>query len=483
MLGRPRNANRKLVVVSIVIICVFFIIVLLSLPLAEFIGPLQRHELARSLSSHKLLVLLGGVALTIGVTAWLVLRRQFKMLAVCVGVIIVAGIAFGVYKFQLRYPRADLFSIARLRDGVAILLGTDIRLSRYQTHSTLVVDRKSVTRAAYPAIDVHFHLESLPSSITPERLVEAMDAAGIARVVNLGGARGMFEHFASTFRARYPDRFILFVKPDPNALQRQGGVEEQLEWLKKAVRMGARGIKESKSFGLGQRDASGKIVPIDDTRLDPLWNLAGRLGMPVLVHTGEPAAFFRPIDEYNERLEELIEHPQFSLYGPDNPSHEALMKQRERLLARHPGTNFIGAHFGMNPEDLKYVAYLLEKYPNYYLDMSSIVQELGRQPFTARRFFIQYQDRILFGTDGGFGLDSEKGWTPERMYRSYIEFLETDNEYVEYPLAEITKQGRWRVYGLDLPKEVLEKIYLRNAERLIPTDAAIEAKLANSALH
>ena len=385
----------------------------------------------------------------------------------------------GVYRFQQRYPRADLFSTTRLRDGAAILLGNDIALSRYQPRSTLVVDRKPVTRAAYPAIDIHFHLESLSPSITPERLVQAMDAAGIAKLVNLDGLPGMFEHFATTFRAKYPDRFILFVKPDPSALQREGGVQEQLEWVKKAVRMGARGVKESKSFGLGQRDASGALVPIDDARLDPLWDLADKLGMPVLVHTGEPAAFYAPIDQHNERLEELIEHPQFSLYGPGHPTHEQLMKQREHLIARHPGTNFIGAHMGMNPEDLKYVAYMLDTYPNYYVDMSSVVQELGREPYTARRFFIQYQDRILFGTDGGFALDPEKGWTPERMYRSYIEFLETDNEYIEYPLTEITKQGLWRVHGIALPREVLEKIYVRNAEKLIPTDAAIEVRLAD----
>ena len=406
-------------------------------------------------------------------------RRRYPLLAVCVGVIFVSVTALGVYKFQQRYPRADLFSTARLHDVTAILLGNNIALSRYQPRPTLIVDRKPVTRAAYPAIDVHFHLESLSPSITPERLVQAMDAAGIAKLVNLGGTPGVFEHFATTFRARYPDRFILFVKPDPSALQREGGVQEQVEWIKKAVRMGARGVKESKSFGLGQIDASGTLVPVDDARLDPLWDLAGNLGMPVLIHTGEPAAFYTPIDQYNERLEELIEHTQFSLYGPGHPTHEALMKQREHLIARHPGTNFIGAHMGMNPEDLKYVAYMLDTYPNYYVDMSSVVQELGRQPYTARRFFIKYQDRILFGTDGGYGLTPEKGWTPERMYRSYIEFLETDNEYIEYPEADLTKQGRWRVYGIDLPKEVLEKIYVLNAQRLLPTDAAIEAKLAD----
>jgi predicted TIM-barrel fold metal-dependent hydrolase len=440
---------------------------------------MQRHGFAGSLLSHALFVSLAGIAFVIGAGVWSLSPWRYGLLATCIAAIFLTLATLGVYRFQQSYPRAELFSTARLRDGWAILLGNDIALSKYQPRSTLIVDRKPVTRAAFPAIDVHFHLESLSPSVTPERLVEAMDAAGIAKLVNLGGAPGMFERFATTFKAKYPDRFILFVKPDPSALQREGGVEQQVEWIKKAVHMGARGIKESKSFGLGQIDASGALVAVDDARLDPLWNLAGQLGMPVLIHTGEPAAFYTPIDQHNERLEELIEHTQFSLYGPGHPTHEELMKQREHLIARHPGTNFIAAHMGMNPEDLKYVAYMLDKYPNYYVDMSSVVQELGRQPYTARRFFIQYQDRILFGTDGGYGLTPEKGWTPERMYRSYIEFLETANEYIEYPEADLTKQGRWQVYGLELPKDVLEKIYVLNAQRLIPTDAAIEARLAD----
>jgi predicted TIM-barrel fold metal-dependent hydrolase len=238
--------------------------------------------------------------------------------------------------------------------------------------------------------------------------------------------------------------------------------------------MGARGLKENKSFGLSQRDADGKLVAVDDVRLAPVWDLAGKLGMPVIVHTGEPPSFWQPVDVHNERYAELLEHPSWSLYGTGKPSRAALMEQRERLLMRHPKTNFIGAHFGMNPDDLGYVAYLLDKYSNYYVDMSSVVQELGREPYSARRFFIRYQDRILFDTDGGYGLAAKgDGWTPERMYRSYFEFLETDNEYIEYPLSDITKQGMWRIYGLDLPDEVLEKIYVKNAEKLIPPHSEI----------
>jgi predicted TIM-barrel fold metal-dependent hydrolase len=455
------------------------IVILLSLPIADWVAQLQQNDVARALLSRKRLTLAIVGALGIAIAAWLVLRRHFRILGACVAAGVLAALALVVLVFQQTFPRAELFSVERYRESAALLLGTDALLSHYEPRATLVLDSKQVLRPAYPAIDVHFHLESMPTSITPERLVASMDAAGVAKLVNLGGwPPEMFEHFAETFYAKYPDRFIMFAKPDPGALGYPNGVAEQLEWIKKAARMGARGLKENKSFGLGQEDADGKLVPVDDERLAPIWELAGQLGMPVLVHTGEPASFWQPIDVHNERYAELLANPNWSLDWPGVPTLQELMAQRERLLARHPRTNFIGAHFGMNPDNLKYAGYLLDTYPNYYVDMSSVVQELGRQPYSAREFFIRYQDRILFGTDGGFGLAADgDGWTPERMYRSHFEFLETKNEYIEYPMFGITKQGNWHVYGIDLPDDVLEKIYVTNAERLIPSSESINACL------
>lgn len=477
------NPPAKRYVITGIAFFVIFVVVLLNLPVSSFLDQLQENELARLLLSRKKLVLVAGGLFVLAAAGWLLAKRKFALLIACAGAGLLAVTTYGIYKFQQQYPRADLFSIERLGDNFSILLGKDVLLSDFDPKSTLVLDNKAVSRAAFPAIDVHFHLESLPSSITPERLVQAMDEAGIAKVVNLGGSPGMFEHFAETFYAKYPDRFIMFVKPDPGALGRKNGAAEDLERIKKAVRMGARGLKENKSFGMSQLDEAGNIVPVDDSRLDPLWELAGKLGMPVLIHTGEPPSFWDPVDAHNERYPELLKHPEWSLHGKKVPSRQELREQRERLLARHPNTNFIGAHFGMDPENLDAVAHLLDTYPNYYVDMSSVVQELGREPYSARRFFIKYQDRILFGTDGGYGLSANgDGWTTERMYRSYFEFLETENEYIGYPLQDITKQGNWRVYGLNLPPEVLEKIYTLNAERLIPPEIVIKTRLESLAL-
>lgn len=461
-----------------IVVALIVLIVLLNLPIASMMEQLQQSELIHAaMLRKKLVVAIIGLG-ALGIGSWLLIRRLWRALFVGVAAAMLVIMMYGTYKFQQVYPLADFFSAERYRNNAAILLGKDVLLSKFDPKPSLVLERKPITRTAFPAIDVHFHLESLPPGWTPERLVKAMDDAGIAQIVNLGGVRGTFEHFAETYYAKFPDRFIMFAKPDPGALKRANGVAEDIIWLKKAARMGARGLKENKSFGMGQVDATDKLVAVDDPRLDPVWTLAGRLGMPVLIHTGEPPAFWLPVNNQNERYAELLQHPEWSLYGKSVPSRKDLMDQRERLLARHPNTNFIGAHFGMNPDDLPYAAYMLDKYPNYYVDMSSVVQELGRQPYSVRRFFIKYQDRILFGTDGGFAqaLDGD-GWTAERMYRSYAEFLETENEYIEYPMDTVTKQGNWKIYGIGLPPEVLEKVYVKNAERLITPSDVIRRRL------
>lgn len=476
--------NRSTLLVALLFgVAALGLVLLLALP-ADWAGrPGHQNILQRIVgAAHKreLLVFLAAAVCAIVAVSWFSFERRSLRLGIPAVAMVLAAIIAGWSLFTHRYPNQAVFSASRLGDSATILLGTDVRLTQFHPGTFLKVKRDKVDRAAFPVVDIHFHLESLPPDVTPERLVQAMDAVGVKQIVNLGGLPGMFEHFAEAFYKKYPDRIIMFVKPEVAAIAKEGGIQEQVEFLRKAARMGARGLKLSKSLGLGHRDASGKLVTVDDPRLDPIWTEAGRLGLPVLIHTADPTAFFEKPDKNNERYQELLQNPQWSYYGrPGYPTKEQLMQQRERLLARHPNVNFIGAHLGMDEDDLDAAAKLLDKYPNYNVDMSSTVHAIGRQPYSARRFFLKYQDRILFGTDGGFALQARgNGWTPERMFRSYFEFVETDNEYIEYPLADITHQGNWKVYGIDLPDEVLEKIYFRNAERLLPTEAAVKERLA-----
>jgi predicted TIM-barrel fold metal-dependent hydrolase len=205
---------------------------------------------------------------------------------------------------------------------------------------------------------------------------------------------------------------------------------------------------------LGVRDKSGKLIAIDDSRLDPIWDECGRLGIPVSIHSADPEAFFYPIDATNERYEELVEHPDWRFYGKDYPGIEALLEARNRVFAKHPKTRFVSLHMGW-PENLDWVASMLDKYPNVMVEFGAREAELGRQPTRSREFFLKYSDRIMFGTDSGMD---------EEMYRNIFRWLETSDDYFEpwgYP-----GQGRWLIYGIKLPDDVLEKIYHKNAENL-----------------
>ena len=365
------------------------------------------------------------------------------------------------------YPENVILNPTGLKKAARVLLGKDYIISDYHPKSVLMVKNQQVLRAKYPVIDIHFHLASL-NKTSPEELVKAMEQCGIDKIVNLDGAPEVFEKYQQEFVEKYPNRFILFVLLNLQKIINQPDfLKNELEIFDKMVNKGAKGLKVTKILGLEMRDPSGKLVPIDDPRLEPIWNKAGEYKIPVLMHVTDPTPFFTPIDRFNERFEELNEFPEWSFYGPQFPKKEALMEQRENLLKKHPGTIFIFAHMGDNPENLEYLGGLLDRHENLYVDIASRVPELGRQPFSARKFFIKYQDRILFGTDGGYALDKNGLWPAEKYFRTYFEFLETTNEYFEYPLWGINKQGRWRVYGIDLPDQVLKKIYYLNAEKIL----------------
>ena len=231
-----------------------------------------------------------------------------------------------------------------------------------------------------------------------------------------------------------------------------------VERLTLAKEAGVSGLKLFKQFGLSYRNADGSLIRVDDPRFDPIWKCCGDLKLPVIIHTADPAAFFRPIDFKNERWEELSRHPDWSFYGDGFPTRSELLEQRNRVIARHPNTLFIGAHVANNAEDLHQVSGWLDRYPNLYVGLASRIGELGRQPYTARKFLIKYQDRVLFGTDGPW---------PETRLHLYWRFLESDDEYFPYSEKAFPPQGFWQIYGLFLPEDVLQKIYFQNSFRVV----------------
>jgi len=316
-----------------------------------------------------------------------------------------------------------------------------------------------VKRAKFPVIDVHTHTNDargIGDRVDPKEMVERMDRLNVKTVVILTGGWGDdLQKIVDTMVKPYPGRFMVMTQIDWSKIDDPNFSQLMVKQVDDSVRRGARGLKILKELGLGVRDASGKLIPVDDPRLDPVWEECGRLGIPVFIHVADPEAFFHPIDANNERYEELIEHPDWSFYGPQFPSIQELMAQRDRMFAKHPHTTFAALHFGSWPENLDFVEQTLEKFPNVMIETGAREGELGRQPRRVRRLFLKYPDRIMFGTDEG---------ASEEMYHNYFRWLETEDEY--FPYAQYPAQGRWMIYGLGLPDDVLERVYHGNAERL-----------------
>ncbi len=332
----------------------------------------------------------------------------------------------------------------------------DLKLLDWQPKSQLVVKETKITKPKYPVIDIHNHLGDLKNTA---KYLEEMDKAGIWKCVSLDGrsAKEFYKDHLTASKAVSADRLLVFFAPDWTKIDEPDFGNKEAQKLEEAVKMGARGVKIFKALGLTAKDKTGKVVPVDDPRIDPIWKKCGELGIPVVIHISDPKAFFTPVDRYNERYDELGAHPQWSFYGDEFPSKEEILAQRNRVIAKHPNTIFIGAHVGNLPEELTRVGEWLDQYPNFYVEISARISDLGRQPYTARKFMIKYQDRILFGTD-----------TPPNAeaYQIYYRFLETDDEYIN-PASGHHQQGRWMIYGISLPDQVLEKIYNKNASAIL----------------
>jgi predicted TIM-barrel fold metal-dependent hydrolase len=324
------------------------------------------------------------------------------------------------------------------------------------------------TGHARPAIDVHAHF----GPTAAQEVTQIMAANHLTHVVNLGTLERLGVPVAeglAALRDVLGSRMIYFATPDFGDVS-PGFGKRMADDLARKVALGAGGLKIFKELGLRHRDTSGQLIPVDDPRLDPLWARAGELDVPVLIHTGDPVAFFQPLDQHNERREELRRHPDWHFGKPGFPGHDQLLAQRNHMLERHPRTRFIGAHLGGYPEKLDYVAGCLDRYANFYVDTCARIGEIGRHPAAeARAFFVKYQDRILFGTD----LVLRARETGERdvdlhtsFYDAHWVFFETDARQIEYPGYPI--QGRWQVDGIDLPDDVLDKLYVQNARRLVP---------------
>jgi len=341
-----------------------------------------------------------------------------------------------------------------------------VQLEEYRPRSMLVAKETVIQRPRFAVVDAHNHLAE-PFGGGWERksfseLLDRLDQAGVRLYVDLDGgwSEELLNNHLDLFKARAPERFKIFGGVAWSRWPELGASFP--EWaagrLSSQKSRGAEGIKIWKNFGLKVKDENGSLVRVNDPRLDPIWETAAELDLPILIHVADPPAFFEPLDNTNERWEELNAHPDWQFPSPPYPPFHSILADLADLVSRHPRTIFIAAHVGCYAENLAWVSDLLERCSNLYVDISARISELGRQPYTARRFFLRHADRILYGLDMGPDVNA---------YRIAYRFLESEDEYFNYDVREIPSQGRWRIYGLFLPEDVLANVYYRNAAKIL----------------
>jgi len=330
-----------------------------------------------------------------------------------------------------------------------------IALEEYSPKSSLVVPEHPLSRAKYPFIDVHSHHRFPMTPEAGQKVLAAMDAMNMGILVNLSGRNGDNLKQGADWAKSTNGRMVVFANLDFAGIDDPGYGKRVAAQLEQDVKNGARGLKFFKQFGMDLKDTKGERIHIDDSRFDPVFETCARLKIPVLIHTADPKQFWEPVDKFNERWIELNEIPGRRRDPAKNASWETLIGEQHSLFRRHKSTIFINAHLGWLGGDLARLGHLFDECPNVHTEIGAVLAELGRQPRTARAFFIRYQDRVLFGKDS---------WRPEE-YPYYFRVLETADEYFDYYRK---RHAFWQMYGLELPDEVLKKLYYKNALRIIP---------------
>ena len=325
----------------------------------------------------------------------------------------------------------------------------------FQPISILHSEDKRISKLpSMPVIETHGHLGKFFKT-SPEEVSKQLTELGIKTFIHLSFTTG--DEFLKLKKEYSDPRIIHFSTFNWKRLGEENGIQSMLSDLRQDIANGTKGIKLWKNFGLHLKKRNGERLKIDDPELDLLFVECEKAGLIISIHTVDPEAFFSPIDEKNERYEELLRHPEWSFYSSEFPSFETVLEERNNRFKRHPYLKFVSLHFGEHANDLTKAEKLLTENPNVYLDIAARIDELGRQPYRTKEFFTKFSERILFGVDGA----PDKG-----KLEVYSRFLETRDEYFDYYPPHKPRKGIWKIYGLGLENSILEKIYYKNAEKL-----------------
>ena len=340
-------------------------------------------------------------------------------------------------------------------------------IEEYSPKSSLVVDENPRSSAKFPFVDVHSHQWKMPV-MDFTNLVAEMDSLNMGYMINLSGSGfaafagnqnlmdiTLTESLENIKKQSVSNRFGVFVNVDFNKIDDEDFAKNNVEMIKDAVKQGVIGLKVYKNLGLNLKDNSGERVKVDDKRLNPIWEVCGELNIPILIHSGEPSPFFDHIDKHNERFLHARQKPQSFRNSDEYPSFDEVMQEQYNMFKNNPNTTFINAHLGWYGNDLDKMSAQLDELTNVYTEIGAVIAELGRQPIRARKFFVEHQDRVLFGKDT----------YKKSEFDVYFRILETNDEYFDYYRK---RHAHWKMYGLNLPDSILKKVYYKNARKLFP---------------
>ena len=343
----------------------------------------------------------------------------------------------------------------------------NIPVQDFNPVNMLKVEEHYIHKAKYPVIDMHTHWGPImvgpdyETSYDTGKSVEKLKEYNICKVLNPDRMWGESLERMQRKLEGHEDYVMTLPSVDYARFEDPDFPEYVDRTYKMYKEQGYKAIKLWKDMTLMIKDKNGKYVRLDDERYDPLFSCAAKYDLPVLIHVGDPHCLFTPVDGKNEYYFLLKDHPEWSYIGDEYFTFDQHMEMQENVLARHPDTTFVVAHIGSCGEDLSIVDAMMEKYPNMYIDLAARLSEIGRQPYTARKLFLKYPDRIMFGTDYQADMD------PEMYYPPYFRFLETFDEYFDYMGEPHSRDyGIWKIYGIGLPDDILRKVYYETAKKI-----------------
>ena len=311
-------------------------------------------------------------------------------------------------------------------------------------------------------IDIHIHINTLQQYFMDQAAADNFQFLDIVDDRPFGIPMQEQQKLAIQHLKTYAERMRFATTFPVHDWSAQHWVDSTIARLDRSFEAGASAVKIWKNIGMDLRDSSGKFVMVSNPRIDSIIQYLDEKGIPLIGHNGEPRDCWLPLDEMTFSQGYYKAHPEYHMYlHPEYPSYEDQVLARDKMVAKHPGLRFMGAHLGSLEWSLGELAKRLDAFPNMRVDltrMANLKLHVLREHETARNFFLKYQDRLIYGTDSAINDTEDPETFKKAMHQRWLDdwaFFTTEDK--------ITLRGFGELKGLHLPRSVIDKIYYTNA--------------------